>query len=382
MKYNIIDATSNRWVSRDVWGEKNGKYVYLYSITNTCGTTLQVTNYGAAIVSCKLSDELDVVVGDKSFKNFTNGKHPHFGATTGRLAGRTSTAPFFWPRSDLWLNSGKKEQCKQYQLKGNERPETHLHGGEVAFGRRVWGSGRIFETSTDLLGTGGLVGVDFLLSSPNLEGGYPGNVEVLARIGLNKNKNTIHISYEVTSDTSAPVNLTNHTYFNLGTKDVLQDSLTIDVDQVCVYDNCAQVVGLQDIPHTPFDFRKEVVLDSVMGRIKQEDMSERGGLDHIFTLSTPTNNQPKYEELKNVAIYKAANGNIMNVWSTASALVCYAGNYLSKYTDGDRTYNQHEAICLETQHLPGFLHNMEIPLSYAQHSQPWESFTEYEFIID
>lgn len=361
----------NDSITSTLWGMKDGKEVQFFSITNSLSTTLQLSTYGASIVSCKFSNGLDAILGDKRFEHFTNGLHPHFGTTTGRLAGRSSTKPFVWPRKDIAQGVTPAE----YQLKGNERPETHLHGGEAAFGRRVWDSGTPFETDH-------MIGIDFSLHSPHLEAGYPGDIHVISRIGLYKNSNSIHTSYEVTSDTIAPINLTNHAYFNLGTQDILEDTLTIDSDKICEYTEYAQVTGaFIDVQDTPFDFRKGAKIASVLDAIKQNDISARAGIDHVFVLNNRIQNQPLAKDMKHIASYQASNGNSIKVMSTATALVCYGGNYLYKYTNGDRPYRAYESICLEAQHIPGFLHNMQTPASYVTPSTAWKEFTEYHFTI-
>src|SRR4051794_28593473 len=168
----------------------DGTPVDLYVLTNAHGVIAKVTNYGAILTELHVPDRngklADVVLGFDNLDAYLAG-HPHFGATTGRVANRIAKARFTL-------------DGKEYQLAANNGPNA-LHGGRKGFDKVVW-------KAEDVLGSAGPA-VKFTYLSPDGEEGYPGNLSVSVTYTVTS-RDALKIDYTATTDKATPVNLTNH----------------------------------------------------------------------------------------------------------------------------------------------------------------------------
>lgn len=361
---------SNQTINKvkKVWGKGNPKFlddtdVNLFSITNANNMTLKLSDLGASIISCILPNGQDVIVGEKASKYFPQypPSAPYFGATIGRLASRSKTSGFVW-------------NDREYFLQANANNNVHIHGGVDSFSRKIWNS-QFIESAVSS-------GLRFYYHSPHLEEGYPGTIDVTVSITLYKSENIINIEYQANSDREAPLNLTNHSYFNLGGQNILDHTIQILADKIFILSNNDADKGqntgeLLDIKDTPLDLHNPKIISSVISDLKETST----GIDHIWQTSNTVNTSPTPNDLKLVAVLESPNGTIMETHTTSSALVCYTGNSLGHYNTGSRKFNQHEAICLETQHAPGFLHTSTIPASIVIPNKNWRSHTQYKFLV-
>ena len=173
-----------------------GETVQEYTLANAGGLTLKLITFGGIITELHVPDRhgvvADVVLGFNHLAGYL-GPHPHFGAITGRVAGRITGGRFSLAGRD-------------YQLLVNN-PPNHLHGGAVGFDKCLWRA-QIVQTPE------GFDGVKLAYHSPHGEEGYPGNVEVAVTYSLT-DANEVIICYEAVADQTTPLSLTNHSYFNL-----------------------------------------------------------------------------------------------------------------------------------------------------------------------
>src|SRR6202167_39069 len=177
------------------FGSANGKAVDLYVLTDSGGMVAKVMTYGATLTELDTPDRNgemdDVVLGFPSLDGYL-AKEPYFGAVVGRVGNRIAKGRFTL-------------DGKTYQLATNNGA-NHLHGGAKGFDKVVW-DGAIVQ------GPGGSW-VRFTYQSRDGEEGYPGNCLVTVRYGLRNS--ALWLRYKVTTDKDTPVNVTNHSYFNLG----------------------------------------------------------------------------------------------------------------------------------------------------------------------
>ncbi len=309
-----------------------GKPVTQYTMTGPSGITATVMNYGAILISLKAPDRdgnLDeITLGFDSLDGYL-GEHPYFGATIGRCANRIDSGRF---------TLGGVE----YTLACNENGRHHLHGGNRGFDKVLWGS----HPGED--------SVSFLYTSPDREEGYPGNLNVKVTYTLTDNE--LRIEYEAESDKPTPVNLTNHSYWNLagaGSGDILGHELTMRCSRYLPVDvNLIPTGELRNVRGTPMDFTQTHALGE---RID----AAGGGYDHCYVIDE----QDAAFDLKEVcSICDPESGRCLEISTDQPGVQLYTGNFL----DGIKgrqgvSYDKHSAFCLETQNLPNAVNIPSFP---------------------
>src|SRR3954468_2592429 len=202
-----------RGVSHSAFGHTgDGKAVELYVLTNRSGLEVRAMTYGAIITSIRVPDRNgqigDIVLGFDTLAGYLKDS-PYFGALVGRYGNRIAKGQFTL-------------DGRTYKLATNNGP-NHLHGGIKGFDKQVWTAQPVDNASG--------VGVTFTRTSPDGEEGYPGNLKASVTYTLT-DKNELMIRYEATTGKATPVNLTQHTYFNLaGSGDILKHELMINADR-------------------------------------------------------------------------------------------------------------------------------------------------------
>ena len=341
-----------------------------YSIQNTLGSQLILCNMGASILSFKNKKGLDFIVGDKDPKYITVPHYPYFGLTVGPLAGRTSTKPFT-------VNN------THYTVAANEHKEVSLHGGATredivnnkspALSFCTWNATKLAHTS--------MQGYIFNITLK----AYNTTALLQCLIALKNKEDTIHIEYKITADSPFPINLTNHSYFNLGEDTILNHTISIPSSYVYTLNSLGLNTGqLSDVNNTPLDLRSPNT--SLKDRINSLQ-NNRSGLDHIFKIDSNAEKHNAIIALENtnrilhLAGTLRLNNRKLQTFTTCPAVVCYTGNFLNRYTEGEKNYCQYQAICFETQYPSGFTHNTTLPQSFASSTKPWVQCTEYVFDI-
>ena len=217
----------------------DGTEVELYTLKNETGMTVSITNYGGIVTSIIVPDRDskpgDVVCGYDKVEDYIAGS-PYFGCITGRYANRIAKGKFTL-------------DGKEYSLATNNAP-NHLHGGDVGFDKKVWEATTLKDDDS----------VQLILnySSPDGEEGYPGKLDCKVTYRLPKNENALHIDYAASTDKATPINLTNHSYFNLaghGSGTHLDHEIMINADRYTPTDATAIPTGeLATVKGTPLDF--------------------------------------------------------------------------------------------------------------------------------
>jgi len=342
-------------ITKADWGEVDSSKVYLYTLTNAKGTEVKITNYGGIVTSFVTADKAgnksSIVIGFDSLSGYL-AKPPYFGALIGRYGNRIGDAKFTL-------------DGKEYKLAANNGKNA-LHGGLKGFDKVVWNATTVSDTIPSLTLT---------YLSKDGEEGYPGNLKVIVQYTLTED-NELKIEYNATTDKATPVNLTNHSYFNL-TGDVnntiLNHSLMIDADNYTPVDTSLIPTGeIKPVKGTPFDF-------TTAKPIGRDIDSVPGGYDHNWVLNS------KDGSLQKVAVLSdSVSGRSLEVYTTEPGLQFYTGNFLDgKFINRDgKAINLHTALCMETQHFPDSPNKPNFPSTILQPGQQYHTETIYKVVLN
>lgn len=346
---------------------EEGKLIKVYTLTNEQGVELRTMNYGGTILSLRVPDREgnmdDVVLGFDSFDKYRSDTYlsesPYFGAIIGRYGNRIDEGVFS-------LNG------KTYHLATNNGP-NHLHGGDVGFDKRYW-KGRPF---VDEHGTG----IEYRYVSPDDEEGYPGRLSVTVTYRLTS-ENELIISYEATTTKATPVNLTQHSYFNLAghnTETMLDHRLMINADHFTPVDSTLIPTGeIRPVDGTPFDFRTPMEIGARINTDNRQLQYGRG-YDHNFVLDR---SEAGKDSLALAArVYEPQSGRVMTVRTTEPGVQFYSGNFLNGNLVGKEgaTYEHRSGFCLETQHFPDSPNQSTFPSTILKAGETYRSRTIYRF---
>ncbi len=335
--------------------------VDLYTLTNSKGMEVKITNYGGIVVALRVPDRQgrfeDVVLGFDRLEDYLKG-HPYFGAIIGRYANRIAGGRFT-------LNG------VSYQLTLNEG-QNHLHGGQRGFDKVVWKARPVRSAQG--------VGVRLTYLSRDGEEGYPGNLSVTVTYLLTE-ENELRIEYVATTDRDTIINLTHHSYFNLagqGRRDILEHLLQINAEYFTPIDaNLIPTGEIRFVRGTPFDFTRPTAIGA---RIEQEDEQLRfgRGYDHNWVLSGP----PGTVRLA-ARVVEPGSGRVLEVWTTEPGLQFYSGNFLDGTITGKegRVYRHRYGFCLEPQHFPDSPNKPHFPAVVLRRGARYQTTTVYKFSV-
>ncbi len=344
----------NMKIGSSVFGTFNGEKVFLYSLENESGMRVNITNYGGIVTSIIVPDREgnyeDVVLGFDSLSGYLN-DHPYFGCIVGRYGNRIAYGEFTLDE-------------ELYKLASNNG-ENHLHGGISGFDKKLWKS-ESFQVENG-------VGVIMNYTSHDMEEGYPGNLETTVTYLLT-NENELKVSYKATTDKACPVNLTQHSYFNLtaGKENVLAHEIKIHASKyVQVNDGLIPTGELPDVSGTDMDFQD---FHTIGERILQVP----GGYDHSYVLD-----KEEEEYILCAEVFEPKSGRLMEVFTSEPAVQFYTGNFLDGSLTGKSklVYNQHYGFCLEAQHFPDSPNQPLFPNTILRPGEEYSQLTVYKFSV-
>ena len=340
-------------VVKDSFGKTgDGQSVERFTLTNGNGMVARVMNYGATLTELLVRDrdgELgDVVLGFDNFAQYEK-ESPYFGCTTGRVANRIAKGKFSLDGVD-------------YEVAVNDGP-NHLHGGLKGLDKVMW-EGEAVER-----GDGPAVRFTYL--SLDGEEGYPGNLSIAVTYVLTQ-EDELRIEYEATTDRATPINLTNHSYFNLaGEGDILGQILTLRASNYTEPDETLIPTGrVLPVAGTPLDFTKPAVIGGRIGRI------DIGGYDQNFVIDRFAG-----EKMAATAeVYDPASGRVLELFTSEPGVQFYSGNFLDGLKGkGGAVYEKHFALCLETQHFPDSINQPDFPSAVLRPGEVYRQVTVHRF---
>ena len=346
-------------IEQKLWGKTpDGKEIFLYTLTNCQGASIQVSSVGAGIVSVNVPDKngviADVVLGyPDPMSYFADG--PCAGKIPGRYANRIAKGHFTL-------------DGKEYELPINNGP-NHLHGGPQGFQNQVWES-RIHED-----------GVEFLYFSEDGEMGYPADLKAVARYEWSED-NELRLTLTATCDAPTIVNLTNHAYFNLngeGSGDILSHLLQLNASEYLPTDETLIPLGESaPVAGTPMDF----VVEKPLGRDIKEDfpaLKYGKGYDNCWVIDGAEKGQLQ----EAATLYSPESGRVLTVSTTQSGVQIYTGNWLSGCPVGKcgRSYNDYEGVAIECQNFPDAPNKEDYPSSVLRPGEVYQQAIIFAFSV-
>lgn len=342
-------------VTKQLYGTTStGQPVYSYLLTNARNTQILLIEYGCRIVKWMVPNRegkaTDIVLGCGDLAGYEKDSF-FLGSFVGRFANRIEKAQF-------------ELDGKTYTLSANNGP-NHNHG---VWHQKVF-AGHILPEN----------GVEFCYTSPDGEDGFPGNVEVSVRCILTE-ENQLILDYTATSDGATPINLTNHSYFNLDgpeSESVLNHQLQLWADHYTPSDaNSCPFGTVEPVTGTPMDFS---TLHTIGEQIDQpfQQLEWGKGYDHNYVV-----NRTEEKPLAKAAYLKGEKSGIwLECYTTQPGMQLYTANWLQEegISKEGFTHGARKAVCLETQNFPCAPNRPQFPNSILCPGKLLRQTTMYAF---
>jgi aldose 1-epimerase len=353
----------NQPIATDFGTTPEGHAAPLYTLRNPHGLEARITNYGGILTHLMVPDPsgatADVVLGYDTLQPYTVDS-PYFGALIGRVGNRIGEGCFTLD-GDV------------YNLVTNSESHgifCHLHGGTRGFDKVLW------DADPGTINDQPCLRLRYL--SPDGEEGYPGNLECVVTYTLTED--ALRIDYEASGDKRTPVNLTNHTYFNLageGSGSILEHEATLQASHFTpVAPGMIPTGEIRSVVGTPFDFTSTKPFGRDM-EADDEQIRLGGGFDHNFVIDA----DPLRDLTLAATVRDPRSGRVMETWTTEPGVQLYTGNSLDGTLTGKSgtPYDRWSAFCLETQHFPDAPNQPGFPSIILEPDQAYRSTTSYRF---
>ena len=341
----------------------DGSAVEAVDLSNVAGLSARIMTLGASIQALNVPDRngqvADIVLGHATADEYL-AKPQYFGATVGRYANRIARGRF-------------RLNAREHSLETNDGP-NHLHGGHHGLDKRLW---KIESVSSE----GGASTVLSLLSADG-DGGYPGALNVTAAFTLTE-QNELIVEYRAVTDRPTIVNISGHSYFNLGGEasaaDVLGHLVTLNADAFTPVDATLIPTGeRRAVAGTPFDFRAPTPIGRMIRDGRDEQIRIARGYDHNFILNGADG------KLRSAArVEDPESGRVLDVLTTAPGIQFYSGNFLdgTSVGKGGRVYRQGDGLCLEPQTFPDAPNRADFPSARLDPGQEYVNTIVYRFSV-
>jgi aldose 1-epimerase len=334
----------------------------MYTLKNNSGIQIKITSYGGIITSIIVPDRdgkmADIVLGYKNAGDYKNAiEQLYFGAIIGRYGNRIANGHF-------------SLDGKTYSVAKNNG-ENHLHGGTTGFDKVDWDA-RFVETDN---------AIELIYLSEDGEEGYPGNLRLKITYRLT-HEDELVVDYYAVTDKATPVNLTQHSYFNLkgeGNGSILDHELMLNSGKFTpVNGELIPTGNISSVEGTPFDFTSAKTIGLDINQ-NDEQLSYGGGYDHNWILDKTGSK----DGMSLVArVYEPDSGRCLEVHTTEPGVQLYSGNFLNGRLKGKsgKTYQKHGGFCLETQHYPDSPNRSNFPSTILRPGEEYLSTTVFKFM--
>lgn len=341
----------------------DGTKVDLYTLGDETRLRVQVITYGGTIVGIEVPDRAgdrgNIILTLPSLADYI-GQNSYLGALVGRYANRIGGAKFVLDGTEYQLSKNDGDNC--------------IHGGWIGFNKAVW------EVADR--GDGPEPHLTLRHVSPDGDQGFPGALTVEVTYAVSAD-NTLRISYRAQTDRPTVINLTNHTYFDLGgaaCADILDHELTIAADFFTpVNERLVPTGQFEAVAGTPFDFLEPRPIGARIHE-RNDQLADGPGYDHNFVLGSSARDVPQFA----ARVREPRSGRVLEVHTTQPGLQFYSGNHLDGTLRGPhgKVYGRHTALCLEAQHFPDSPNQPAFPCTTLRPGEVFASTTEYHFGID
>jgi aldose 1-epimerase len=337
----------------------DGRQVSQYTLRNGNGMLVKILDFGGIITEIHVPDRdgrfADVALGFDTLQPYL-GESPYFGALIGRYGNRIA-------RGRFTLDG------KQYVLATNDG-DNHLHGGKQGFDKVLW---------TAKVEQGGLV---LRYRSADGEEGYPGNLDVTVVYSLSGD-NEIVVRFHAVTDQPTPVNLTQHSYFNLcgaGQGDILGHDMMIAADRFVPIDAGSIPLGpLAPVAGTPFDFRQAHPIGASIGADDQQ-LKNGKGYDHCFVLERAAGSSTL---ARAVRVREPQSGRVLELLTQEPGVQFYSGNFLDGSLHGKgQTYAYRGGFAIEPEHFPDSPNRPDYPDTILRPGEVYETESRFRFSVD
>jgi len=317
---------------------QDGKKTFLYTITNKNGASVDLSTFGATIISIKVPDKdgklKDVTQGYTNVTPYETAPVGHAGGTIGPYANKISGGKFTLNDNEYTLECNK------------DGGKTHSHGGSKGLDVKNWKA----QVLSD--------GIKFTYKKKDMENGYPGNVETSVTYKFDNNNN-LHIIYNAKTDKDTIINLTNHTYFNLDGAENTQENAVLS--HIVTIPNSSKITKNSEIAvptgeiipvkGTPFDFKTPKKIGDVIE--SDNDQIKIGtGFDQNYCID----NYDGKTLIEAATVKSEKTGIKLKVMTNLPGFQFYTANHLGKTAQpagksGTR-YEKRSSLCIEPQFYP------------------------------
>lgn len=357
---NETVMTSTRITTREFGVTPRGEAVTEFTFINATGSQMKVINFGGIITQIRVPDRQgvlgDVALGFDELEPYLE-RSPFIGALIGRVGNRIAKGKF-------------TIDGVNYQVSA-ESGGNNLHGGPEGFDKRVW-TGQVIQKDGD-------EALRLSLLSPDGDQSFPGNLQVEVIYQFTA-KNEVVVDYHATTDKPTPVNLTQHSYFNLAGKgDVLSHQLHINADHINAVDETMIPTGApMPVAGTPFDFRTAKPIGQDINA-PHEQLIRGGGYDHNFLI-----NQSTYKALTLAAhVSEPTTGRTLTVFTQEPGVQLYTGNFLGGgLKSRGQEYTARTGFCIEPQHAPDSINQPQFPSIVLLPGEEYKTRTIFAFGIE
>ncbi|MEM1358026.1 MAG: aldose epimerase family protein [Bacteroidota bacterium] len=339
-------------ISSIPWGESPTGPATLFTLTNDQGNTLSLTNYGGIITSIKV-DGVEMVIGFDNIDGYLD-LNPYYGALIGRYGNRIGDAKF-------------SIDGQEYPLPANNNG-NQLHGGPKGFDKQLW------KADTQTTEEAAIVTLSYV--SPDGDQGFPGELTVSCAYAWT-NDNELRLTYTATTTKNTIVNLTNHTYFNIGTSDTITThTLRLNAERYTpVNDELIPFGENELVAGTPFDFRAAKPIGQDI-RADHPQIALANGYDHNWELSNYDGTLREFALLTD-----PATGRKLRCATTEPGVQIFTSNFPpGKFPmRGQQDLPTYGAICLETQHFPDSPNQENFKTPLLKVGDTYRTTTVYHF---
>ncbi len=338
----------------------DGRAATLYTLTNPNGLVVKISDFGGIITEIHTPDRAgnfaDIALGFDSVEPYVDDS-PYFGALIGRYGNRLCEGRFALDGQvvQLPVNNGK----------------NHLHGGHDGYHKVLWKALPFQE--------GDSVGLTLTHRSVDGEQGYPGTLDVTVIYELNS-ANELVVHFDAVTDKATPVNLTQHSYFNLAGKgDILGHELTIAAEGYTPIDETSIPLGMiAPVEGTPFDFRQPRPIGELIEE-DDEQLRNGSGYDHNFVL----NKAGARKSTLAARVREPVSGRVLELFTEEPGVQFYSGNFLDgKLTGKGCNYGFRSGLCLEPQHFPDSPNQPAFPNTILRPGEEYATVSKFRFAVE